>query len=277
MTFSIVGRVADAADEQSVSLGVAVASKFLAVGAAVPAAEVGAGAIATQAFANLAYRADGLRMLRDGRSAQETLDALTAADDGREQRQAGVVDGTGRAATFTGSGCHDWAGGRTGDGYAVQGNILTGPDVVEAMERAWLASDSPIADRLLAALSAGDDAGGDRRGRQSAALLVVRHAGGYGGTSDVEIDLRVDDHPGPVPELRRLLDLHRLYFDRPDPATLVPLVGVLADEVEERLRRLGFESLEDWAGVENFEERMVPEHIDPLVLAQLRKAAGGDS
>jgi len=277
MTFSIVGHSIDAADGGTVSLGVAVASKFLAVGAAVPAGAADIGAIATQAFANLAYRPDGLRLLGEGRSAQETLDALTAADEGRDQRQAGVVDATGRSASFTGSGCHDWAGGRTGDGYAVQGNILTGPDVVEAMEKAWLGSEGRLADRLLTALAAGDLAGGDRRGRQSAALLVVRRAGGYGGTSDVEVDLRVDDHPDPVPELSRLLDLHRLYFDRPDPDTLLPLEGELAAEVDLRLRSLGFETLDDWAGVENYEERMVDGQIDPLVLGQLRAATGSAS
>ena len=283
MTFSIVGHwsgtadTANAADGGTVSLGVAVASKFLAVGAAVPAAAADIGAIATQAFANLAYRPDGLRLLGEGRSAQETLDALTAADEGRDQRQAGVVDAAGRSATFTGPACHDWAGGRTGDGYAVQGNILTGPDVVEAMEKAWLGSEGRLADRLLTALAAGDLAGGDRRGRQSAALLVVRRAGGYGGTSDVEVDLRVDDHPDPVPELRRLLDLHRLYFDRPDPDTLLPLEGELADEVDLRLRALGFDTLDDWAGVENYEERMVDGQIDPLVLSQLRDATGSTS
>lgn len=277
MTFSIVGHLVDPADGETVSLGVAVASKFLAVGAAVPAAAAEVGAIATQAFANLAYRPDGLQLLREGRSARETLDALTAADEGRDQRQAGIVDGTGRSATFTGPGCHDWAGGRTGDGYAVQGNILTGPDVVAAMEKAWLGSDGRLADRLLAALAAGDDAGGDRRGRQSAALLVVRRAGGYGGTSDVEVDLRVDDHPAPVPELRRLLDLHRLYFDQPDPATLLPLEGALAEEVQAHLRALGFDTLEDWAGVENYEERMVAGKIDPLVLGKLRAATGADA
>jgi uncharacterized Ntn-hydrolase superfamily protein len=278
MTFSIVGHLVDsvdAADGRSVSLGVAVASKFLAVGAAVPAAAADVGAIATQALANLAYGPDGLRLLAEGRSAQETLDALTAADEGRDQRQAGVVDATGRSATFTGSGCHDWAGGRTGDGYAVQGNILTGPDVVEAMEKAWLGSEGRLADRLLTALAAGDQAGGDRRGRQSAALLVVRRSGGYGGTSDVEVDLRADDHPDPVPELRRLLDLHRLYFDRPEPDSLLPLEGELADEVDQRLRALGFDTLDDWAGVENYEERMVDGQIDPLVLAQLRAATTG--
>ena len=277
MTFSIVGHSADTADGGTVSLGVAVASKFLAVGAAVPAGAADIGAIATQAFANLAYRPDGLLLLGEGRSAQETLDALTAADEGRDQRQAGVVDATGRSASFTGSGCHDWAGGRTGDGYAVQGNILTGPDVVEAMERAWLGSEGRLADRLLAALAAGDLAGGDRRGRQSAALLVVRRAGGYGGTSDVEVDLRVDDHPDPVPELSRLLDLHRLYFDRPDPDTLLPLEGELAAEVDLRLRSLGFETLDGWAGVQNYEERMVDGQIDPLVLGQLRAATGSGS
>jgi uncharacterized Ntn-hydrolase superfamily protein len=145
------------------------------------------------------------------------------------------------------------------------------------MEKAWLGSEGRLADRLLTALAAGDRAGGDRRGRQSAALLVVRQAGGYGGTSDVEVDLRADDHPDPVPELRRLLDLHRLYFDRPDPDSLLPLEGELADEVDRRLRALGFDTLDDWAGVENYEERMVDGQIDPLVLAQLRAATGSTS
>ncbi len=266
MTFSVVGRQGDA-------LGVAVASKFLAVGAAVPAAEAEVGAIATQSYANLSYRPDGLALLRDGRSAQETLDALTAADEGRDQRQAGAVDAAGGSATYTGSACHDWAGGRTGEGYAVQGNILVGPEVVEVMEAAWLSSTGDLADRLLAALTAGDEAGGDKRGRQSAALLVVRRSSGYGGQSDVEVDLRADEHPAPVTELHRMLALHRLYFGRPDPATLLPLDGALADEVAQRLGALGFATLDDWAGVENYEERMVPGSIDPLVLEQLRQAA----
>jgi uncharacterized Ntn-hydrolase superfamily protein len=271
MTFSIVGRLPD---EDTVAYGVAVASKFLAVGAAVPAALADVGAIATQALANLSYRQDGLDLLRQGRSSQETLDALTAADDGRDHRQAGVVDPAGRSATYTGPSCHDWAGGTAAEGYAIQGNILTGPEVVAAMERTWLASSGRLADRLLAALAAGDEAGGDRRGRQSAALLVVRPGGGYGGTSDVEVDLRVDDHTSPVPELARLLDLHRLYFEKPDSSSLLPLEGELAAEVERRLRALGFATLDDWAGVENYEERMVPGSIDPLVLAKLREADG---
>jgi len=268
MTFSVVGRQGDA-------VGVAVASKFLAVGAMVPAARAGVGAVATQSYANLAYRADGLALLAEGSTPQQTVEQLTLADDGRDQRQVGVVGATGEGATFTGPGCHDWAGGRAGDGYAVQGNILAGAEVVEAMEQAWLAGAGDglaLPERLLATLAAGDDAGGDRRGRQSAALVVVRPDGGYGG-DDTEVDLRVDDHPSPVPELRRLLDLHRLYFGKPDPETLVPLEGDVATEVAQRLEALGYRSLDDWAGVENYEERMVPGHIDPLVLAKLREAS----
>ena len=270
MTFSVVGRHADA-------LGVAVASKFLAVGAAVPAAEAGIGAVATQSYANIAYRPEGLAMLRAGRSPEETLAALTAADHDRDQRQAGVVDAAGRSATFTGSRCNEWAGGRSGDGYAIQGNILTGAEVVEAMESAWLASSGDLADRLLATLLAGDAAGGDKRGRQSAALLVVRRGAGYGGQSDVEVDLRSDEHPGPIPELGRMLDLHRLYFASPDPATLLELTGDLAAEVAGRLSSLGFATLEDWAGVENYEERLVSGRIDPLVLDRLRAATSEPS
>jgi uncharacterized Ntn-hydrolase superfamily protein len=275
MTFSIVATDGD-------SWGVAVASKFLAVGSAVPAAAANVGAIATQSYANLAYRPDGLQLLRDGKSAQETLDTLTANDEQRAQRQAGIVDARGDTATYTGDACHAWAGGIAGDGYAIQGNILTGPDVVDAMEEAWLETDdrAPLSRRLLAALEAGDDTGGDKRGRQSAALLVVTPGGGYGGGSDVLVDLRVDDHERPIPELVRLLDLHDLYFGRPDPSAAQPLDGNLAAEVRSRLARLGHTgpdtadgldaALADWAGVENYEERMVPGRIDPLVLDQLR-------
>jgi uncharacterized Ntn-hydrolase superfamily protein len=272
VTFSIVAT-------DGTAWGVAVASKFLAVGSAVPAAAAGVGAIATQSYANLAYRPDGLALLRDGKTAQQTLDALTGADDQREQRQAGVVDADGRSASYTGTACHDWAGGRTGENYAIQGNILTGPDVVEAMERIWLASDAtqPLARRLYAALVAGDDAGGDKRGRQSAAMLVASLDGGYAGSSDILVDLRVDDSPAPIPELARLLDLHDLYFTKPDPSTALTLDGDLAEEVRRRLAALGHEhadldaALSDWAGVENFEERMLPGRIDPTVLEQLRQ------
>ncbi|HEX3705250.1 MAG TPA: DUF1028 domain-containing protein [Mycobacteriales bacterium] len=271
MTFSIVAT-------DGAAWGVAVASKFLAVGAAVPAARAGVGALATQALANLAYRPDGLILLGNGHSAAEVLETLTLADEQREHRQAGVVDAAGRSATYTGSECHDWAGGVAGDGYAIQGNILTGPDVVTAMERAWTASDphAPLSRRLLAALAAGDDAGGDRRGRQSAALLVVTPDGGYGGGSDVYADLRVDDHADPVRELIRLLDLHDIYFMKPDTDAALPLGGDLADEVRQRLAGLGHNepdldaALASWAGIENYEERLLPGLIDPVVLEQLR-------
>ena len=275
MTFSIVARSTD-----GLAFGVAVASKFLAVGAAVPAAAAGVGAIATQAYANLAYRPEGMAQLREGRSASLTLETLVAADDNRETRQVGIVDVAGAAATFTGSECNPWAGGVSGEGYAIQGNILTGPEVVAAMEEAWHATRAgdPLARRLLAVLAAGDSAGGDRRGRQSAAVLVVTPEGGYGGGSDVLVDLRVDDHAVPVGELARLLDLHDLYFGKPDPDTLLDLSGELAIEVRRRLADLGHvdddldAALAGWAGIENYEERLVPGRIDPLVLAKLREA-----
>jgi uncharacterized Ntn-hydrolase superfamily protein len=275
MTFSIVARSAD-----GTAFGVAVASKFLAVGAAVKEAAARVGAIATQAYANLAYRPEGMAQLREGRSASLTLETLVAADDKRETRQVGIVDVAGAAATFTGSECNPWAGGVTGEGYAIQGNILTGPEVVAAMEEAWHATRAgdPLARRLLAVLAAGDSAGGDRRGRQSAAVLVVTPEGGYGGGSDVLVDLRVDDHAVPVGELARLLDLHDLYFGKPDPDTLLDLGGELAIEVRRRLADLGHvdddldAALAGWAGIENYEERLVPGRIDPLVLAKLREA-----
>ena len=281
MTFSIVARSSDGRAH-----GVAVASKFLGVGAAVPAAEAEVGAVATQSYANLAYRPQGLALLRTGVPAAGVVAGLTAADDQRATRQLGVVGAVGDGATFTGADCHAWAGGVAGDGYAIQGNILTGPEVVAAMERAWLASvdEDRFARRLLAALRAGDESGGDRRGRQSAAMLVVARGMGYGGTSDVVMDLRVDDHNDPMGELARLLDLHTLYFDKADPDDLLDLTGVVADEVRERLAALGHTgeptpdgldaALASWAGIENLEERMVPGRIDPLVLTQLRKLSG---
>ena len=266
MTFSIVAR-------DGHQWGVAVASKFLAVGAYVPAARAGAGALATQAWANLAYKADGLALLAQGRSAAEVVDALTGPDEERAKRQLGVVDAEGGAATYTGEGCTPWAGGRSGEDYAIQGNILTGPDVVEAAEKALLHATGPLARRLLAALAAADHAGGDKRGRQSAAVFVVEAGAGYGGGSDVLVDLRCDDSPTPIPELIRLLDLHDLYFGKPDPATLIPWEDV-AEEVAMHLKRLGYEGDDDafatWIGTENYEERDVPGKIDPLVLDRLR-------
>ncbi len=273
MTFSIVACGGDGSSGRQ--WGVAVASKFLAVGAVVPGARAGVGAIATQAYANVAYVPEGLRLLDSGRSAQQTLDELVGADDERAQRQAGVVDAAGRAATFTGAECLEWAGGTAAEGVTIQGNILVGPQVVEAMHKAWLATDSadPLSRRLLAALRAGDEAGGDRRGRQSAALLVVTDGGGYGRGNDVYIDLRVDDDPAPVTELERLLDLHHVYFEPPADEALVPLADV-ADDVARWLAALGYDDIDTWVSVENFEMRLVDGKIDRYVLGVLeRKAA----
>lgn len=287
MTFSFVARAEGA-------YGVAVASKFLAVGSVVPAAEPGAGALATQSYANVAYRPQGLALLHTGVDAAGVVAGLTAADPDRDRRQLGVVAAAGPGASFTGKDCHDWAGGEVGDGWAAQGNLLAGPQVVAAMRDAWLASTDGnhrggaglrLAERLIAALRAGDQAGGDRRGRQSAALLVVAAGQGYGGTSDAAVDLRVDDHPEPTAELGRLVDLHRLLYDEPEPDTVRELTGPLADEVRSRLARLGHPAadgspsaldaaLADWAGVENLEGRVTPGRIDPLVLDRLRASAG---
>lgn len=270
MTFSIAARSADGR-----YWGVAVASKFLAVGAVVPAAHAGVGAIATQSYANVAYLEDGLRLLREGHSAQQALDELLAADEGRDQRQVGIVDASGQAASFTGPGCHDWAGSVADRGAAIQGNILIGEGVVEAMHRSWLASDpkAPLARRLLAALRAGDEAGGDRRGRESASLLVVTEGGGYGGGNDVYIDLRVDDHPTPCAELARLLDLHHVYFEPPAPEALVPITDVAGD-LDRWLAALGYPDLQSWLGVENFETRVVDGQIDRYVVGVLSRQAG---
>ncbi len=202
-TYSIV-----AADPEAGEVGVAVASRFFAVGSVVPFARAGAGAVATQSYANTSYGPRGLDLLASGLSAGEVVQVLTRGDEGRDSRQLGVVAANGDSATFTGSKCNAWAGGRAGPGYAVQGNILTGEPVVAAMERAFLESaGKPLAERLHAALSAGDAAGGDSRGKQSAALLVARARGGYGGYNDRAIDIRVDDHAEPVAELGRLLGM----------------------------------------------------------------------
>jgi uncharacterized Ntn-hydrolase superfamily protein len=285
MTFSIVARSPDGS-----CWGVAVASKYLAAGAAVPAAQAGVGALATQALVNRGYRPQGMALLGAGLSAAAVVAALTAADDERDERQLGVVDAAGGSATFTGAACLDWAGGVHGPGYAVQGNLLAGPAVVAEAERALLADGTgggageavpaggagamPLARGLFAALAAGDAAGGDRRGRQSAGLLVVDVTAGTGAGADVRFDLRVDDHQDPVAELGRLLDLGELYFGTPDPATLLPLEGALAAEVAERVGRLGHPTLDAWADVANYEGRLVPGKIDPVVLARLREATG---
>lgn len=272
MTFSIVARSADGD-----SWGVAVASKFLAVGSAVPAAAAGVGAIATQSFANTAYKPRALAAMAEGRSAAETLEQLLADDADREQRQVGVVDAHGGSATFTGSGCYAWAGGASGPGYAIQGNILTGPEVIGAMEEAWSSSGPATAleVRLLAALAAGDAAGGDSRGRQSAALVVVRRGAGYGGFDDVAVDLRVDDHPQPVEELRRLRGLHELYLTASTEAERLPVTPELRAELEALARSCGRADFAAWVGAENYEMRVAGDlaWIDPRVLAIIRGEA----
>ncbi|HEU5405826.1 MAG TPA: DUF1028 domain-containing protein [Gaiellaceae bacterium] len=269
-TYSIVG-----CDLEARQLGVAVQSKFLAVGSVVPWAEAEVGAIATQAYANPSYGPNGLTLLREGLSASEVVERLTAADDGRDDRQLGVVDAQGGSASWTGPGCNDWAGGRTGSGYAAQGNILVGEETVAALAETFEAGqDRPLAERLLEALAAAQAAGGDSRGQQSAALLVVERNGGYAGLSDVLVDVRVDDHEQPIEELRRIYELHQQLFGRTPERFWLPLEGELREEVEGRLGRLGFDSLEAWASVENLEERVNGSAaIDPVVLEALREAS----
>jgi uncharacterized Ntn-hydrolase superfamily protein len=267
-TYSIV-----ACDLDAGQWGVAVQSKFLAVGSVVPWAEPGAGAVATQSYANPRYGPAGLALLHEGRSAQEVVDELTRADDGRDQRQVGVVDARGGAATFTGSACHDWAGGRTGDGYAAQGNILVSGETVDALAETFQSTRGALAERLIASLAAAQAAGGDRRGQQSTALLVVERDGGYAGLSDTLVDLRVDDHERPIEELARLYEAHDLLFGRTRREEWVVVDEDLRAELDERLRRAGYERLEDWAGVANLEERVDGEEaIDPVVLRELRRA-----
>ena len=262
-TFSIVAR-----DPSTGELGIAVQSKFLAVGAMVPWAKAGIGAVATQAAANLHFGELGLELLARGYSARETLDALLALDEGREERQLGIVDANGNSAAFTGSRCHSWAGHINGENFSCQGNILVSAATVEALADTFQNSEGSLADRLVLCLDRAQDAGGDRRGRQSAALLVVQEGASYGGYNDVKIDLRVDDHPDPIKELRRLLELHELYFGE-------TLERVAADKettmaVQRRLSELGYYSggitgeydeasrraYADWCGVENYEERI---------------------
>src|SRR5437868_166769 len=230
-TYSIVG-----CDLEARQWGVAVQSKFLAVGAVVPWAEPEVGAVATQAYANPRYGPDGLALLRDGLSAEEAVERLTAADEGRAERQVGIVDGQGRAATYTGSECLDWAGGHAGAGYAAQGNILVGEETVAALAKTFEANAGlALAQRLLECLTAAQAAGGDRRGQQSASLLVVQRDGGYAGLSDVLIDLNVDDHERPIQELRRIYGLHQRLYGITPRVDWLTLQGELLAEVENRL------------------------------------------
>jgi uncharacterized Ntn-hydrolase superfamily protein len=274
-TYSIVA--CDLADGQ---WGVAVQSKFLAVGSVVPWAEPHVGAIATQSYANPRYGPDGLALLRAGRTADEVVEALTAADDGRADRQVGVVDDAGRAATFTGEKCNDWAGGRTGDCYAAQGNILVSAATVDALAATFESnSHLELAERLIECLAAAQAAGGDRRGQQSASLLVVEQDAGYAKLSDAVVDLRVDDHERPIAELRRLYSLHRELFGVTPEEDWVDVDDALANELRDRLGKLGYagkleSAFGDWAGAANLEERVDGvARIDPIVLAALRKAS----
>jgi uncharacterized Ntn-hydrolase superfamily protein len=273
-TYSIV-----ACDLEAGQWGVATQSKFLAVGSVVPWAEANVGAVATQSYANPSYGPDGLRLLRDGLSAEDTVTRLTDADQGRNQRQLGIVDGGGSAATYTGSGCHAWAGGRAGPCFAAQGNILVSGETVDALAETFQATAGrPLAERLLDCLAAAQAAGGDKRGQQSAALLVVEKNAGYAGLSDTLIDLRVDDDTGPIEELRRLYGLHQGLFGRTPREEWIEIDEGLATELRERLARLGYDeelpaAFARWSGSENLEERVDGiERIDPVVLRALRGA-----
>jgi uncharacterized Ntn-hydrolase superfamily protein len=263
-TFSIVGY-----DPQAQEWGVAVQSKFLAVGAVVPWAQAGAGAVATQSYANTSFGPNGLALMAQGLSAQEALDQLIAEDEGHARRQVGLIDVQGQAATFTGDECLAWAGGVTGKYYAAQGNILVSGATVEAMAKTFEGARGELADRLVAVLAAGQAAGGDRRGRQSAAVLVVRPEGGYGGYNDRYLDLRVDDAPEPIERLKALVDLHHLFFKPLAPGELVKIEGELAREVQHILQWAQYydgpitgeydtptrKALRNLIGNENFEER----------------------
>ncbi len=271
-TYSIV-----ACDLEAEQWGVAVQSKFLSVGSVVPWAEPHVGAVATQAYANPRYGPQGLDLLREGLSAQEVVERLTDADDGRDHRQLGVVDAKGEAATYTGAECMDWAGGRTGAGYAAQGNILVSAETVDAMAETFEGSKGqPLAERLIDCLAAAQAAGGDSRGQQSSALLVVEKNGGYAQMSDVVVELRVEDHERPIEELRRIYVLHDEIFGKTPRDKWLDVDETLATELRERLATLGYEgdlgdAFTRWTGKENLEDRVDGvEQIDPVVLEALR-------
>ena len=268
MTFSIAAYDPDTGD-----LGVAVASKFIAAGSIVPWVEHGVGAVATQAWANVKHGKIILLLLKNGYTPRRAIETVLATDPRREHRQIGVVDANGNAYAYTGSKCIPYAGHIVGDGFTVQGNILVGEEVLEAMARAYENTKGELVDKLLAALRAGDRAGGDKRGKQSAAIIVTRKCGGYGGCVegvDKYVDLRVDDHPDPVSELERLFRIWELtILEREDPNDVYELSKV-AREVQEALRILGYydgpitgvldeatlRALEEWIAVNNFENKM---------------------
>lgn len=279
-TFSIVGF-----DPETGELGVAVQSKFIGVGSVVPWAKAGVGAIATQSLANTSYGPEGLALLEKGYTAQEVIRILTDGDEDRGLRQVGIVDAKGNSATFTGENCYDWAGGKTGLNYAVQGNILVSEETVIAMANTFENSRGPLAERLLQALDVGQEAGGDKRGRQSAAIYVVKENGGYGGYNDRYIDLRVDDHPDPIKEIIRIYKLWDLYFGEVKEEDQIELTGVLKEEINEYLFRLGYldqssflenrfqEAFTSFIHTENFEGRQLKNgYIDSKVLDYLKKS-----
>jgi uncharacterized Ntn-hydrolase superfamily protein len=282
-TFSIV-----ACDLNEKAWGIAVSSKFLAVGAVVPWAQAGSGAVATQSYANTTFGSRGLELMGSGLTAADTLDRLLADDPQPEQRQVGLVDSHGGSASYTGKACLPWAGGLTGDGFSIQGNILVGEQVVQSMASAFtLDRTSSLVFRLYQALLAGDRAGGDRRGRQSAAILVVKPAGGYGGFNDRWVDYRVDDHPDPVVRLGELLEYHELYFGKSPVEDQAVLGGKDLGRLQTIMNKLGYYSgktsgnldaptrkaLRAFLGNENFEERvdLLTGHIDKPVLSFLLK------
>jgi uncharacterized Ntn-hydrolase superfamily protein len=235
MTFSIVGY-----DPEEKEWGIAVQSKFLGVGAVVPFAKAGVGAVATQSYANNAYGPEALQLFSEGKSAEEVIEIITSRDEHKDFRQVGVIDANGKSATFTGEKCYDWAGGIAGDHFAAQGNILVDEKTVQTMADTFQTTSGSLAERLLKALDAGQAAGGDSRGQQSAALLVVKEAGGYGGYNDRLIDLRVDDHPEPIKELIRVFGLQQLYFAPPKQERIAMIQGDVKDELVESLRVNGY-------------------------------------
>lgn len=284
-TFSIVGY-----DPKNQEWGVAVQSKFLGVGALVPWAKAGAGAIATQSWCNTSYGPKGLELLEKGLNAEEVMQELLKDDEGREYRQVGIVDSRGGSATFSGKSCFDWAGGIKGENFACQGNILVNKETVQALADTFNNAKGDLADRLVAALDAAQSAGGDSRGKQSAALLVVKEKGGYGGFNDRYVDLRVDDHPEPIKELARLLKLYKLYFYKTKEGNIVKLEGQTLQEIKQMLQKTGYyegeindiydESFKEWLKkfylTENFDERIrEDQYIDKEVLEFLRDFSKG--
>ena len=286
-TFSIV---AHCPDENA--WGVAVASKFPAVGAVVPWARAGVGAVATQSYAKLGFGPDGLTLMSEGLSAADALSRLLEADEGRETRQVALVDARGEVAAHTGGECHDWAGHKTGEGFSVQGNLLAGEEVIDALAVGFKRAEGELADRLVAALRAGENAGGDKRGKQSAAVHVVRPNGGYGGDNDRYLDLRVDDAAEPVADLAALVKLHHLYFQPPRAEETLRIDEDIARELQAILIGQGYMTGEvngDWdevcqqvfwmlIGNENLEMRWTPEKnrrtIDRVALEYLRQRFG---